>query len=274
MKSYFFIPASRLRNIKNIQRLNPDSTIIDFEDAILGKDIDNYFKEIKDISNFDSYWFRLPIRNDFKDEVDLSYVQKFTNIGIKFIVLPKIKTAAELINICNEFKNTKFIILIEHPRLLLEMRYILMNNISVLKNIVGLGMGSHDLTTFLSAKHEEEQLDYPRKEVLYIAKAYNFLAIDIASMEIFDKTNFIKEVEYGKDNGYDAKFIIHPRQLSWLKNNVKNESKTLNWAISVLDKLPKNYAGEDVAPFVLNNEVIEKPHAIKALEIIKKHNNG
>ena len=40
-----------------------------------------------------------------------------------------------------------------------------------------------------------------------------------------------------------------------------------------LQKLPKNYAGEDIAPFVLDKEVIEKPHAIKAMEIVKKHTN-
>ena len=272
MKSFFFIPASRLQNISKIRSLGPDNIIIDFEDAILAEEIDTYFEQLKALTNIESNWFRLPVRKGFKDELNLKYIEKFTSIGLKF-VLPKLKTVSELLTICRAFQSINFIILIEHPRLLLEMRQALMNNMDALKNIIGLGIGSHDLTTILHAKHGKEQLDYPRKEVLYLAKAYDLLAIDIASMDIFDKSSFDEEIDYGKDNGYDAKFIIHPKQLLWFQKNIQNQQNSLVWARKVLQKLPKNYAGEDIAPFVLDKEVIEKPHAIKAMEIVKKHTN-
>lgn len=271
MQSYFFIPASRLDNFTKIKKSKPNFVIIDFEDAIIEKDIDIYFKELHHIKDYQSYWYRLPIRNDFHNDIDLKYIRKFIDKGINLIVLPKLKSAAELRGICEEFQDIKFIVLIEHPKLLLEMRFaLMMDNYKNLKNIIGLALGSHDLTTFLNAKHEEEQLDYPRKELLYLAKAYDFVAIDIASMEIFDQEKFNREVKNGIDNGYDAKFIIHPKQLEWLKTNKQNEKDTF-WAKNVLSKLPQDYNGEDFAPFVFNKEVIEKPHAIKALEILKKN---
>ncbi|WP_334058716.1 aldolase/citrate lyase family protein [Polaribacter sp. P097] len=271
MQSYFFIPASRLQNLKKIKKSKPNFIIIDFEDAIIEKDIDIYFKELHLIENHQSYWYRLPVRSDFDNDVDLKYIQKFKDNGINLIILPKLKSAAELITICEKFQDIKFIVLIEHPKLLLEMRFALMMDYNKnLKNIIGLALGSHDLTTFLNAKHEENQLDYPRKELLYIAKAYDFVAIDIASMEIFNKEKFNNEVKNGIDNGYNAKFIIHPKQLEWLKTNKQNEEDTF-WAKNILSKLPENYNGEDFAPFVFNKEVIEKPHALKALEILKKN---
>ena len=273
MKSFFFIPASRLQNISKIRSLGPDNIIIDFEDAILEEEIDTYFEQLKALINIESNWFRLPVRKGFKDELNLKYIEKFASIGVKFVILPKLKTVSELLTICRAFQSINFIILIEHPRLLLEMRQVLMNDMDALKNILGLGIGSHDLTTILHAKHKKEQLDYPRKEVLYLAKAYDLLAIDIASMDIFNKSSFDEEIEYGKDNGYDAKFIIHPKQLLWFQKNIQNQQNSLVWARKVLQKLPKNYAGEDIAPFVLDKEVIEKPHAIKAMEIVKKHTN-
>src|SRR5690606_31444573 len=132
----------------------------------------------------------------------------------------------------------------------------------------------HDLMTFINAKHTLKQLDYPRKELLYIAKAYMLEAIDIASMNIYSLQSFTDEIVYAEDNGYDGKFIIHPTQLSWFKEKVGKDALLIKWAKSVLDHLPKNYNGESIEPFILNQEVIEKPHALRALDILRRHNYG
>ena len=154
------------------------------------------------------------------------------------------------------------------------MRSVLSNYPHILSSIVGLGLGSHDLMTFLNAKHTAEQLDFPRKELLYLAKAYDLLAIDIASMNISNREFFIDEVSYGVDNGYDGKFIIHPAQLSWLQQEMLQNKQSLTWAKNILRNLPENYNGEDIVPFVLNGEVVEKPHALKAVEIIRRDQHG
>ena len=56
-----------------------------------------------------------------------------------------------------------------------------------------------------------------------------------------------------------------------IKNNF---TENLVWAKKILSKLPGNYSGESVEPFLLNGEVIERPHIIRALEIIKQKENG
>lgn len=274
MKSYFFIPASRLRKLTNVKESFTDEIIIDFEDAILNSEIDIYFEEIKTIENIGSYWFRIPLRNSFEDLLNLDYIRRFHQIGVKLMILPKIKSAAELIEIIQQFENISYILLIEHPRLLLEIRHAFMHHPNILKCIRGIGLGSHDLMTFLNAKHTPEQLDYPRKEVLYMAKAYNLEAIDIASMDIFNEESFVEEVKYAKNNGYDAKFIIHPKQLEWFKEQTAQDKELYKWAESVVTHLPKNYNGESIEPFILNNEVIEKPHVLRALDIIRNRNYG
>lgn len=274
MKSYFFVPASRINKIQDIERYQPDSIIIDFEDAILAKNIDIYFNQLKDLSDASSYWYRIPLRNSFEDVLDFSYIEKFHEFGVKFIVLPKLKTVAELSKVCDRFPELRFIILIEHPRLLVEFGYVSINYPNILVSLKGLGIGSHDLMGLINAKHTDNQLDYPRKEVLYLAKAYDLIAIDIASMDIFNQEAFVEEAAYGSDNGYDGKFLIHPRQLSWLKDFNVNDTASLIWAKNVMKYLPENYDGEGIEPFILDGEVIEKPHALRALEIIKLHNYG
>ena len=274
MKSYFFVPASRLRKLKNVKKSSADEIIIDFEDAILNSKLETYFEEIRTIESIESYWFRIPLRNGFDDLLNLNNIGKFHQIGVKQMILPKIKSASELLEIIDEFQSIKYIILIEHPRLLLEIQDVLMHHPRVLGSIMGIGMGSHDLMTFLNAKHTSEQLDYPRKEVLYIAKAYNIEAIDIASMNVFNKDAFIQEINYAEDNGYDAKFLIHPQQLQWLDEQIGQDVELISWAKNIVAHLPENYNGESLEPFILNEEVIEKPHALRAIEILKNNNNG
>lgn len=274
MKSYFFIPASRLRKLADVKNSSVDEIIIDFEDAILNSELETYFNEIKEIENIASCWFRVPLRNDFNERLNLDFIKKFHQIGVELMVLPKIKSADELVGIVHQFKNIYFIILIEHPRLLLEIGYAFRHHPEIMESIRGIGLGSHDLMTFLNAKHLPEHLDYPRKGVLYLAKAYGLQAIDIASMDIFNEVLFLEEVEYAKNNGYDAKFIIHPKQLEWLKQASIQDEKLYKWAESIIAHLPQNYKGGSIEPFVLNDEVIEKPHVLRAMEIIKNKKHG
>ena len=119
MKSYFFIPATRLRKISAIQKAGADFTIIDFEDAILKADIGILFDEMINFCEVKDSWFRIPVRNSFEENLDLEYIDKFKAIGVKKIVVPKLKCTAELITIIEMYKDLKFIILIEHPKLLL-----------------------------------------------------------------------------------------------------------------------------------------------------------
>lgn len=274
MNSYFFVPASRLHKIEDIQNLEPNNIIIDFEDAILSSDMETYFKKLESIKDIALNWFRIPLRSDFNEDINLKYIDEFISIGVNSIVLPKLKSIAELVQIVEKYKRIRIIVLIEHPRLLIELRNSYLKHLDVFQAIVGIGLGSHDLMTFMNAKHIEEQLDYPRREVLYLAKAYGIEAIDIACMEISNKETFIKEFVYGQDSGFDAKFLIHPIQLKWFDNQIKLDPTSLVWAKNIMKYLPDNYNGEDISPFVLDGEVIEKPHALKALQIMKKHNYG
>lgn len=274
LNSYFFVPATKLEKIHHVKKMVVDEIIIDFEDAIISSERNNYFKILKTISNINDYWFRVPLRNAFNDLINIDFIKELNSIGVDKIVLPKLKSGEELLNIINSFSENKFIVLIEHPRLLIEIKDLITHNPLVLKSILGIGLGSHDLMTFLEAKHGESQLDYPRKQVLYIAKAYGLTAIDIASMNIFNEQEFIAELKYGSDNGYNGKFLIHPNQIEWLTNYIKHDTELLVWAKRVVSKLPEGFNGGSIAPFILDKQVIEKPHVLKALKIIKKNKYG
>ena len=274
MKSYFFVPASKLHKLSDINKIGINETIIDFEDAILSIDREKYLKEFSKIENFKDYWIRVPVRENFKDAINIAFLEKAYRLGIRNVVLPKITSTKELVDVMSPFLKSNFLLLIEHPKMLIEIKDIFLNHQEIAQSIKGLGLGSHDLMTFLGAKHDYPQLDYPRKEMLYLAKAYDIEAIDIASMNINDEISFVKEIEHAVINGYDGKFLIHPKQFNWMKTETKTSKENIIWAKKIVSKLPKNYDGVSIEPFVLNKQVIEKPHIIKALEILKNIENG
>jgi citrate lyase beta subunit len=276
MLSYFFIPATKLDKIPFISKLDVSEIIIDFEDAILIEDRERLILNLTSIPNYKSLWYRIPVKDDLSGSVDVSFLNLFLEIGIRKIMLPKLKSKFDfegLLKKVDHFSDLSFIVLIEHPRLLLELGQILQTE-SLEKYIYGIGLGSHDLTTFLGASHKPNQLFFPRIQALYLAKGYGKLAIDIASMNISSKEEFENELLFGLENGFDAKLIIHPIQFNWMVEFAGNEELEILWAEKVLSSLPSGHLGNEVEPFILDGQIIEKPHVERAQKIINKYRHG
>lgn len=275
MLSFFFIPATKLSKIDTINAVGVDEIIIDFEDAITENDRSLLIHKIINVKEYKKYWYRIPCRNKFDDDLDSKFLIEILDLGIKKIIIPKLKSKEDIEEVFNSIKSfdkMEFIILIEHPKLLLEFLQILQCN-KYEQYIVGIGLGSHDMMSFLSAEYVEEKLIYPRTKVLYLAKAFNKIAIDIASMNISNKIDFEKELKFGLEHGYDAKFLIHPNQIEWLNNFEDVKEKQMKWANRIISALKDSYNGKGLDPFILDGQIIEKPHVDKAFAILKRYIN-
>ena len=276
MKSYFFIPATRLHKLEQIAASGVHEIIIDLEDAVTDAQRPALIQQLSQLPDrWKSCWLRIPLRANWSDQPDWSIARQLLKMGFHRLVLPKLNSADEW----NEFlvqtlapEEFRGILLIEHPRLLIDLHKIL-EGIHADK-IEGVGLGSHDLMNFIGAQHEPEQLRFPRIQCLYLAKSFGKYAIDIASMNLSDEESFAEEVRDGFRHGYDAKFVIHPAQWQWMQKALEVQPDELRWARKVIAALPKNTVGKDAEPFVLEGEIIEKPHIEKAMNILKKHNDG
>lgn len=272
MRSYFFVPATKLSKIPTIISLGVSEIIIDFEDAVLQDQKESLLNQVKYTNGFEKLWYRIPLRNDYTDTPNIDFLTKVLNFGITKVVLPKLISKEEVKVVIEEisvFESLKIILLIEHPRLLIEVVNVLQDT-NLSGYISGLGLGSHDLTTFLDIKHAPNQLNYPRTKLIYLAKAYGKEAIDIAEMNISKKSNFENELLFGAENGYDAKFLIHPIQIRWLREFQGTKMEQISWAKKIIAALPEGHTGKEIEPFVLDGEIIEKPHVEKARLILMK----
>lgn len=273
MRPFFFVPASKLKKIPYIQSLGVSEIIVDFEDAILKEQKEVLLKELKNTPDFANFWCRVPLRDNYQEIINTEFLVKTLNLGVKKIILPKLVSKNETEAVFEKigaYKDLEIILLIEHPRLLLEAGKVLeAPNLS--NRIYGLGIGSHDLMTFMGMEHSSKQLIFPRTQLLYLAKAYAKEAIDIASMNIQNKEEFESELLFGEENGYGAKFLIHPNQVHWIQNFDGIKVKQLSWADKILAALPEGHIGKEIEPFVLDGEIVEKPHIEKARAILEKY---
>lgn len=271
MKPYFFIPSSKLHKINSIEIEDQDSIIIDFEDSILNRNKELYLDQLKEIQNFNKYWVRVPLRGTFDENIDFKFLSKTVGLGVNKIMLPKLISIKELSEITDRFPHCKFIVLVEHPRLLFEIHLAFFENDTINSQVVGIGLGSHDLATFMNFKDDSVGMNYPKMKLLYLCKAYNIAYIDVASMNIYDEIKFCDQLNTGYDLGCDGKFLIHPNQLKWLNEFLQNKNKEkIDWAAKVVSKLPVNYNINNIEPFIFEGQVIEKPHVIMALDILNK----
>lgn len=276
MDTYFFVPATKLNKIPAIKDLGTDEIIVDFEDAILEVDRERLISGVRDVPGFADLWYRIPVHHHFTDKVlDLGFLTDFLNLGARKLVIPKLISKVDfesVFHVLKTYEDINLLLLIEHPRLLVEMPQILGDS-QLGKAIFGIGLGSHDLMTFMGSEHSAEHFYFPRIQTLYLAKAYGKMAIDIASMNIADRKGFEEEILFGFEHGFEGKFIVHPQQFEWLISFEALNEKRIEWASKIIAALPANIQGKDVEPFILDGQIIEKPHVEKALSILNRFNN-
>lgn len=272
MESYFFIPGSKLNKLHELHKLKIKKFIIDFEDAIKASERNKFFLELINLSNSKEFYLRVPLHCLRKeDELDLSFISKFIDLGYTKFVFPKIASIDQFDQVLKTFKaaSLEIILLVETPRLYLELQSTILK---YQKNLTGIGLGSHDFMSIVGGKHTLKNLEVVRQNILYLAKSCNITSIDIASMNITDKESFKEEVLDGYNKGYKAKFIIHPKQLRIVNNMQFYSEEEYTQAKKILEEVSKLEDKNEFNPIVIDGKVIEKAHINKAKQILKNKN--
>ncbi len=272
MTSYFFVPASKINKIQDFKKFRIDEYIIDFEDAIKASERKELFNQLNELNHSLNYYYRVPLHNLSNDTVlDLTFLNSFIAKGYRKFIFPKITSTLELDEILDEYKSVDLhiILLIETPKLYLEL---LVKGFKYEGKLTGIAIGSHDFMSVVGGIHTIPNLEVIRQNILYLAKSYNFTAIDFASMNLKNMQSFENEVLDGFKKGYDAKFIIHPKQLE-VFNSIqfysKEEYKT---AIKIEKALSKIKNEKEFNPVIIDGIIIEQPHIKRAKKIITYYN--
>lgn len=267
MESYFFVPGTRLHKIQDIKKLGVSDIIIDLEDAVKFSERLKLLDNVIEDESLKEYYIRVPLYND-NEKLDISLLNKLIASGFSKFVFPKIESKKHFKKIVKDLDSSviKIIVLIEKSNLFLNLKEILFE---YKKFFTGIGIGSHDLMAEIGGVHNLENLEYLRQHLLLYARSIDILAIDIASMELKNKTEFKNEILDGVRKGYDAKFYIHPWQLIQLKEIDLYSEDEFNWAKRIKQELNKVMNEKEFSPTVINGQIIERPHLKKVNKILR-----
>ena len=275
MESFFFIPANNKKFLSHASGVDANYLIIDLEDAIFNCNIEDAVNNILEFEiNKDSF---VRINLESKEQsVGLDYIKPLLDNGFRRFVLPKIESTRELDEVFSMLEGLssqktskfEFILLVESALAMVNLKGLVQNS-----SIAGIGLGSHDYCASLGMQHELANLAWARMEVLNFAKAFGKKAIDIASMKVNNEKEFELECQNGINLGFDAKFIIHPKQLAVLKS-LKNYSKEdLALAQKVMQHIQEIGGIENFTIANIGGVVVERPHLERISQILKQSGN-
>ncbi|MRX64313.1 aldolase/citrate lyase family protein [Maribacter luteus] len=271
MESFFFVPATKMNKIQELRKLKINTFIIDFEDAIKASQRSDFFFELDNLENSKDCYLRVPIHNLANPkELDLSLLKAFMDKGFSRYVLPKINSVDELDLVLKILDHDSFdiILLVETPKLYLELLSMTFENLG---KLTGIGLGSHDFMSIIGAKHQLDNLEIIRQNILYLARAWEITAIDIASMELNNETSFKKEIIDGHSKGFDAKFIIHPNQYKILNSFQFYTEEEYLFALKVDKVVSELKNSKEFNPILIDGKIIEQPHLNKIKKILKNY---
>jgi len=267
MESFFFVPGTRLHKIPDIQKLNVSQIIIDLEDAVKFSERQQILEQLKSEAYYKNFYVRVPLYNA-TEKIDTVIFKELYEKGFRKFVFPKIQKLADFDAIISQrnYTDLQIMLLVETSRFFLEVKDVLLKYENIFS---GIGIGSHDFMAEIGGVHDLKNLEYVRQQILYLARMVNIQAIDIASMELQNKTFIVEEITDGFNKGYDAKFFIHPWQIDIFKSISLYSREELNWARKVQNEFKIVGSKAEFNPVVIDGQIIERPHLNKAKKIIK-----
>ena len=278
LKTFFFIPSDQEKFVIKVSSIDADYFVFDLEDAVAKNEAKACLERLDRLELHDNYYVRPRIEFNDGNIPNLKMLNELINIGFRKFLIPKVSKLDELkyvqkvlmLNENYEFENNQFILLVENPLCLMNLKEIVTSKII---NITGITLGSHDYTNVVGMKHTSHYLFFARNYVLNVAKAYDLIAIDIASMNISDEEGFSNECLDAFNMGYDAKFVLHPQQLEVLKKTEYFYQEEVKNALEIYEEI-KTMDLDKFSVIKVNGKLYERPHLKRIMKIVEWNKNN
>jgi citrate lyase subunit beta/citryl-CoA lyase len=141
------------------------------------------------------------------------------------------------------------------------------------KRLHGLTWGAEDLSTALGAstnKNEDGGYRHPyqmaRSLCLFGAKAAGMHPIDTIFANFRDPAALGAEVQRAREDGFTAKFAIHPDQIEVINSGFRPSDSELAHARAVVAAFR---SAEGVGVAQVNGMMLDKPHLTQALQLLE-----
>ena len=259
-RSFIFTPGLKPEMFPKAISSGADMVCIELEDGIAIKDKDearkNTFKALEtlEVKSGVELVVRVNCQRTKFGLMDLEAVVS-SNINVKAIMLPKVKTPDEITFIDDMLTDcgldTDLHVIMETNEAL-ESIYDIAH---ASKRIVALYFGGVDMAAELRVPNEYKNLIYARSRLVHAGASVGVDVIDVPYLDLEDMDGMKKEAELVRDLGFTGKGSIHPKQINML-NEIFTPSKE---EIIKAKKIVDQFNASDTGLVVIDGKLIEKP---------------
>lgn len=267
IRSFLFVPASRMDRVEKALATQADAIIIDLEDAVAlaekdraRQDLDAWLSHQK---NLERIWVRI---NPLQTELGHTDINLLGRHSVAGWVLPKAENMTD-ISVLQQKKamTSQIALLIESAIGVANARQLASQT-----DVSRLMFGTIDFQLDLNMKCDEleTQLNTFRLELtLASTLAGIYPPVDGVTVSTSDEQLLQNSVQQAQQHGFSAKLCIHPNQVATVNQGFMPSAQEYDWAKRVIEG-DQTHQG---AAFAVDGKMVDKPVIELAKRIINQY---
>lgn len=267
IRSFLFVPASRMDRVEKALATQADAVIIDLEDAVALAAKDNAREELNawlnQQTNLDRIWVRInPLQSNL-GQTDIDLLGRHAVAGW---VLPKAENITD-VSVLQQKKvaSSQIALLIESAAGIANARQLASQS-----DVSRLMFGTIDFQLDVNMKCDEleTQLNTFRLELTLASRlAGIYSPVDGVTVSTSDDQLLHNSVKQAQQHGFSAKLCIHPNQVTTVNQGFMPSSQEYDWAKRVIEG-DQTHQG---AAFAVDGKMVDKPVIELAKRIINQY---
>ncbi|MHC0507697.1 HpcH/HpaI aldolase/citrate lyase family protein [Achromobacter aegrifaciens] len=272
-RSVLYMPGANARALDKARSLDADVLILDLEDAVAPDAKAQAREQVAAALRAGGYGRReCVVRINALDTAwGLDDVRAIAQAGADAVLLPKVQSPAELdalaraLDAAGAPASLPLWAMAETPLGFLRLDAIASGH----ARLAAIVVGTSDLVKDLHARHtpSREETLLARSMAVMAARAHGLAALDGVHLDLHDDTGLEAACKQGRDQGFDGKTLIHPRQIAAANAAFAPSAEELAAARKRLDAWrAAQAAGLGVA--VVDGALVENLHAREAERVL------
>lgn len=272
-RSVLYMPGANARALDKARGLDADTLILDLEDAVAPDAKALARDQVAAALRAGGYGGReCVVRINALDTAwGLDDVRAIARAGADAVLLPKVQSAAELESLARALDAAgapaalPLWAMAETPLGFLRLDAIAGGH----PRLAAIVVGTSDLVKDLHARHTPERHEtlLARSLAVLAARAHGLAVLDGVHLDLDDDAGLAAACRQGRDQGFDGKTLIHPRQIAAANAAFAPTESELASARKRLDAWREaQAAGQGVA--VVDGALVENLHAREAERLL------
>ncbi len=272
-RSVLYMPGANARALDKARSLDADALILDLEDAVAPDAKAQAREQVAAVLRAGGYGRRECIVriNALDTAWGLEDVRAIAGAGADAVLLPKVQSAEQLAALARALDaagapaGLPLWAMAETPLGFLRLDAIAGGH----PRLASIVVGTSDLVKDLHARHtpSREETLWARSMAVMAARAHGLAVLDGVHLDLQDDAGLEAACRQGRDQGFDGKTLIHPKQIAAANAAFAPTEEELASARKRLDAWrAAQAAGQGVA--VVDGALVENLHADEAQRVL------